>query len=568
MLAPMRGDRAGSTATAGPEVTPADSLRIVDYDIAVDPVEPRGKRVLWWLANRAWLVTAALCGFFAVVGIRGGDFPAQDYRDWLFGTHGFVIWDLNWYGGHAALGYSVLFPPVGWLLGAALATALACVASSVLFGRLVGPADNWPAVLSRLAFAVFVVGDLIVGRAPFACAVTSSLAAVLAVRARRPVGATAAAVVTSLFSPLGAAFLVLIAVAWAPTIGWRRAAPFAGAFVGLSVAAIAGDGGFFPFPWTAFVGQVVIVVLGLVVAPRYEHAVRRTLVLYGLACVVLFFVPNPVGGNMARLAGLVILPAATFVLLRDGRARTLLVVAPPLIIFQLLPVVAAITSGAADLSTKADYYQGMLPFLESHQQPLGRVEIPFTRNHWEAKYVAEHVALARGWERQTDLGHNAALYAPLSADAYKAWLYDNAVRYVALPDAPLDQGGKAEKAVLQNPPAWLRPVYSDAHWKIWQVDGATPLASGTAAMTTITPSGFTLTSSRTGVTLVRLRWSPYWHVDVGSACVTPTASGWTTVVTFATGKTEVSARPRPGENNCTPAQLVAAGLRTPNADPS
>ncbi|MDQ1485123.1 MAG: hypothetical protein QOJ62_816, partial [Actinomycetota bacterium] len=546
----MRGDGAGSTATAGSEVPPADSLRIVSDDQGVDargaadPRGKRGKRVLWWLGARAWLVTAALCGLFAVVGIRGGDFPAQDYRDWLFGTHGFVIWDLNWYGGHAALGYSVLFPPVGWLLGAALATALACIASSVLFGRLIGPADNWPAVLSRLAFAVFVVGDLIVGRAPFACAVTSSLVAVLAVRSRRPVVATWAAVVTSLFSPLGAAFLLLIAVAWASTIGWRRAAPFAGAFVGLAIAAIAGDGGRFPFPWGTFVGQLAIVVLGLLATPRYEHTVRRMLVLYGVACVVLFFVPNPVGGNMARLAGLVVLPAATFVLLRDGRVRRLLVLAPPLIVFQLLPVVAAITSGATDPSTKAEYYQGMLQYLEANQQPLGRVEIPFTRNHWEAKYVAEHVALARGWERQIDLGHNAVLYEPLSADAYKAWLLDNAVRYVALPDAPLDQGGRAEKAVLQNPPSWLHPVYTNSHWRIWQVEGATAIATGAATITAVTTSGFSLASTHTGVTLVRLRWSPYWHVDAGSACVAPTATGWTTVVTFVAGKTEVNVRPR------------------------
>lgn len=203
------------------------------------------RRTVWWLGRHAPLITAVLCAVVAIVGFRGGDYPAQDYRAFMFGTHGFLIWDVNWYGGHALLGYSVLFPAVGWALGTVPATAIACTASTALFGRLVGRADNWPAVVARVWFAVFVVGDLIVGRAPFACAVTASLGAVLAVRARHAWIGAAAAIIASLFSPLGAAFLLLVAVAWAPTLGWRRALPFAGVFVGLGVTLVAGDGGVF-----------------------------------------------------------------------------------------------------------------------------------------------------------------------------------------------------------------------------------------------------------------------------------------------------------------------------------
>jgi len=521
----------------------------------------RWRRAVWGLGADAPLLTAALCALVAVVGFRGGDYPAQDYRAFMFGTHGFLIWDVNWYGGHALLGYSVLFPAVGWILGTVPATALACVTSTALFGRLVGRADNWPSVVARLWFAVFVVGDLIVGRAPFACAVTASLAAVLAVRGRRPWLGAAAAVTASLFSPLGAAFLLLVAVAWAPSLGWRRAAPFAGVFVGLAITFVAGDGGVFPFPSTAFAGEVAIVALGLVFAPRHERIVRRTLWIYGASCLVLFLVPNPVGGNIARLAGIMIGPAAALILLRARRLHALLLVTVPLLIFQLLPIVAAVASAAGDPSTKKSYYEGMLQYLDANQQPLGRVEIPFTRDHWEAKYVAEQVPLARGWDRQVDLSRNALLYAPLTAATYQTWLLENAVRFVALPDAPLDQGGQAEKALLRHPPGYLRLVYADNQWHIWQVVGAAPLASGAATMSALSASSFTLTAASQGVTFVRLRWSSYWHVDSKTAaCVAPAGGGWTTVISFAPGPIKVSVRALPGDSGCTDQQLAKYGL--------
>ena len=529
-------------------------------DAAPVVVFDRTTRIVWWLAARSPLVTAVLAGAVALVGFRGGDYPAQDYRAFMFGAHGFLIWDVNWYGGHAALGYSVLFPAVGWMLGTVPATALACVLSTALFGRLVGRANNWPAVISRLWFAVFVVGDLIVGRAPFACGVTAALAAILAVRARRPIWATLAAVIASLFSPLVAAFMLLIALAWAGSIGWRRTLPFAGASVGLLVTLVAGDGGVFPFPWTAFLGQLAIVGIGLVVAPLHERAVRRMLWIYGLSCVVLFVAPDPVGGNIARLAGIAIGPVAAFVLLRARRRVALLVLAVPLLIFQLLPIVAAVGSAANDPSTNKRYYQGVLQYLVANQQPLSRVEVPFTQNHWEATYIAEKVPLARGWDRQADLAHNSVLYAPLSVADYRAWLDENAVRFIALPTAPLDKGGLPEKALLKRPPSWLHVVYADDHWRVWEVAGAVPLATGAATMTTLTPDSFALHSATTGATFVRLRWSPYWYVKTSNGCVAEAPGGWTTVLSFAPGDIKVTERPLPGETTCTPAQLAAAGV--------
>ncbi|MBX6371872.1 MAG: hypothetical protein IRZ02_06420 [Acidothermus sp.] len=515
-------------------------------------------RAVRWLSDHAWVVTAVTSAVVAAVGFRGGDFAAQDYRVWVFKTHGFLVWDLNWYGGHSDLGYSVLFPAVGAVLGTVPATAAACVASTLAWGRLVGR-DGAPAITSRLWFAVLIVGDLIIGRAPFACSVAAALGAVLAVREDRRLLALLAALVASLFSPLGAFFLLLVALAWWPTVGWRRVLPLGGAAVGVGMAVLVGDGGWFPFPWTSFVGQLVIAGVGLLLTPRTFPVLRRGLAWYGVACVPLFLVPTPIGGNMARFSSIVVGPLAAYVLWRAGKPKLLAMVAAPLLAFQLQPVIGAIHDAAGDPSSKPAYYAGMLRFLEEHQQPPSRVEIPFTLNHWEATYVAEKVPLARGWERQIDLKLNAELYRPLTAGAYLTWLRENAVRYVALSDAPLDEGGEAEGAVLRHPPSWLRQVYADAHWRIWEVEGTKPLAEGVARMVALSPTSFTLHSDGVGLTLVRVRWSPYWQVEMGTGCFLKDPAGWTEVVQLAPGALRASLRL--GENQtCTSVQLQEVGL--------
>jgi hypothetical protein len=497
------------------------------------------------------MLTAVLCGWVDLAGVRGVDLAAQDYRVWAFRVHGFMLWDVNWYGGHAQLGYSVLFPAVGGLVGAMPATAIAATFSSWLFGRLINGHGDWPSALAGLWFAVFVVADVVIGRGPFACALTLGLVAILAARANHSVIAGGAALLASLFSPLGAMFLLIVAAAWVQTLGWRRALPFLASGCGLVISVMTGDGGFFPFPVTALLGQLAIVVIGLAVAPRSQTVVRRALLLFGFVCMLLFVWPNPVGGNMARLTALLIGPLAVYVLLRAHRIRVMVALAVPILAFQLSPIVSSVANAAEDPSTHADYYQGMLQFLTTHRQADQRVEIPLTRSHWEATYVAEAVSVARGWYRQVDIERNGALYAPLSAAAYRGWLSDNAVNYIALPDVPLDRGGRSEAVVLAHPPSWLTLVYQDSHWQIWHVEAPTPIATGAAVLDAADGASFTLTATKPGPTLVRIRWSPFWRVDEGRACLAPAPGGWTTVVAAQQGIVHVSARIDTDTDRCT-----------------
>ena len=70
----------------------------------------------------------------------------------------------------------------------------------------------------------------------------------------------------------------------------------------------------------------------------------------------------------------------------------------------------------------------------------------------------------------------------LTPDHYRAWLDDNAVRFVALPDATLDYAARREAALLRNPPPYLRRVWSNDRWQVFAVVGARPLASGPATV--------------------------------------------------------------------------------------
>jgi hypothetical protein len=152
------------------------------------------------------------------------------------------------------------------------------------------------------------------------------------------------------------------------------------------------------------------------------------------------------------------------------------------------------------------------------------------------------VPLARGWERQLDRKVNALFYddGAFSPAAYEAWLHDNAVRYVALADAPIDYSAAAEAALVRSRPAFLREVWHDENWRVFAVVDPTPLASGGARVTRMAPDTLDLSVPRAGAYEVRVRFTPYWRVVAGAGgCVAPTDPGddasWTTVTARAAG---------------------------------
>jgi hypothetical protein len=173
----------------------------------------------------------------------------------------------------------------------------------------------------------------------------------------------------------------------------------------------------------------------------------------------------------------------------------------------------------------------LLAYLELHNRPLGRVEVPATRNHWEAAYVAPRFPLARGWERQLDVRYDSLFYGPhLTAASYYAWLRRSSVRYVAVPDAPLDPSAKPEVALIDQHPRYLRPVFRSAHWRVFAVERPLPLAAGAGRVVALTPSSFVLAATRAGNVTVRVHYTPLWHLVAGTGCISATSGGWTRVL--------------------------------------
>ena len=223
----------------------------------------------------------------------------------------------------------------------------------------------------------------------------------------------------------------------------------------------------------------------------------------------------------------------------------------PLLIWHFEPIVPALAS-RGDPAAKSSYYTGLLDYLKGHDQPFGRLEIPFTRSHWEARYVAPAMPLARGWERQLDLRYNAILYSKdLNQATYHEWLVENGVRWVALPSEPLDASSEGELKVIRSQPVYLQPVWHDANWQLWAVSGSDGLTTGPATMSKLTrrfvhpalqrspaTRWCASTATRTGRSPARAKSS----ASPRPACINSTAEGWTSVTSSGTGDVTVVSR--------------------------
>ena len=75
----------------------------------------------------------------------------------MFGREGFTIWNGQWYGGHHTPAYSVLSPPLGWLLGVQMVGALSSVGATIAFTELAW--RHWGARAARWGTIWFGVGS-------------------------------------------------------------------------------------------------------------------------------------------------------------------------------------------------------------------------------------------------------------------------------------------------------------------------------------------------------------------------------------------------------------------------
>src|SRR3954447_10275563 len=424
------------------------------------------------------VVSALLATIAMAAGWRGTDLAAQVFRADLFRRYGFVLWNGQWFGGHATLGYSGLTPMVSALLGPVTVAAASGIVAAVLFDRVVGHEFGPAGRVASVWFAVGTAVNVVIGRVPFALGLACGLGVVLALQRRRLVVAAIAGLVTTLASPV-AAVCVLVAIgAWAAArrnwwIGVIRATSVAIPLV-LAVVAFP-DGGFFPYePWALGMDlAIAAAVFGVAGAGR--PAVRVGAALYALVVLAVFCVPTPLGGNISRLSQFVAGPILAC-LLWPKRKGVLVLLAVPLLCWQWTPALQTIASGPEMLESSRSYYQPVVDYVLGQGPVPGRLEVLQTARHWESAYVADAVALPRGWERQLDLTYNHVFYdGTLTAATYQQWLQDNAVQFVALPDATLDDSSIPERSLIEHGLDYLVPVWQNAHWRVWRFRGYTGL---------------------------------------------------------------------------------------------
>ena len=504
------------------------------------------------------LLGGAIAAFVVFNGWHGGDLPAQVYRQTMFRSFGFIVWDGWWYAGHYWLTYSVLAPALTAVVGLPLAALGAATISAWAFDRLLveraavrgTTAVRWASVL----FAVNTAAPIIIGQVTFLLGEAVGLLALLAAMRRRPLLTVVLALACSLFSPVAGVFLVLALVAWMLSDDtdrvWRGAAVAAAVAPMVVSSILFREFGQDPFPVEQLAVVLACCVAGLLLFPARERALRWGCVLYAAGSLATFVVPNPLGGNLTRLAACVAAPLA-LATVRADRRKVAAVAVGLLVIWQWAPAVGALVGAQGDPSRNAAYFTPLTNTLAQQPGPT-RVEIPFTNQHWEAAYVAPHVSLARGWERQLDQADNALFYShrPLTAAAYKTWLDANGISWVALPDVPLDFSSVKEAALIRSGLPYLHLVWSNRHWRLWRVVGSPGLVTGPARLTMPGPDRLVLAISRPGTVTVRVRYTAVWHVTEGYACVRPDAAGWTTVHVDQPGRVELAARPGATSHDC------------------
>jgi hypothetical protein len=486
------------------------------------------------------VVAVLLGGLYVLLAPHTADLAAQTARAHVFRRSGYVPYWTGWYGGTPMAGYSLVTPPLLGLLGPIWLGALAVVASAAVATPLLATCRRPRAA----AIAVVVSGafDVFSGRTTFAAGVVVALVAMLAVERRRTGLAFLGGLLAAATSPVAGVLLLVVAVATVLAGPRRRTAGFATVIgVGVAMGAIAllasgSRGGYEPFTRTS-----LLLSIGTTLVVMLSPVGRRLRVIGWLTLwllVLCFFIHSPIGANSTRIAVLGAAPA----LVAAARWPKLVLV-PAVIVAALLPIGQLVNDMSASGGAVASH-RFITPLknqlLAQSDIFQYRVEVVAPKTHWPLTYLLPDVAIARGWERQTDEARNRMFYgrAPLTAAAYRSFLDRNAVGYVALPfHSALDYGSTGEGRLIRDGLPYLQEIWSNPNWRLYAVTGPAPIVERLSAPSTV-PTALVLAADDTGFTfetysggryLVRMTWSPYLVISGGHVSRAPHDHVWVTV---------------------------------------
>ena len=520
----------------------------VDTATEITSVQPgiRFQMLALYRRSPGIIAAGAIAVVFAVAYLlappMGRDFSAQLAHAELAELHWPALLDLRWYGGFDPLGYSVVSPPVMALLGVPLTTALAYVATVVLFAALLKNAGVARPVAGAIIGAVCLTGNLVVTRTTFALGLALGLGALLALMSGRLRLSSGLAFLAPLASPVAGLFLGVAGGALFLS-GKRRAG------VTLAVSAMVptiavglafGNGGYQTFGAKQALVSL-LVCLGVAGLCWRTPVVRWGGLLSGLLVGAAYLLPTPVGTTATRLPELFAAPTIVAVATVPLVA---IIVATASAVLLLPPVSITELRERGDPALSAGFYAPLLHQLAA-RRVAGPIEVVPTLRRGEAAFVAPVVPIAKGWSRQADTGRNAIFYdGTLNADTYRKWLDDNAISYVAISNGPYDWSAPDEVTLVRGGLPYLQTVWWDKTWTLYAVTKPRPVISYPGQLIDRGPVSLTVSLPEPGEYVVRLRWSRYLTASDG--CMRPTEDGWSMVVVErpGTAKIEGSLLPR------------------------
>ena len=487
-------------------------------------------------------IAVLLAAAYLLAPPMGRDLAAQVAHAAFAKTHWPELLNLRWYSGFNPLGYSVLSPLVMAFLGVRLTTALAYVASVVLFAALLERTAVARPVAGATVGAVCLTGNLVTTRTTFALGLALGLGALLALLSGRPGVTSVLSVLAALNSSVAGLFLGV--AGGALFLSGRRRGGLTLAISALMPTVVVGlafgNGGRQPFA-DEHALRGLLICLAVAGLCWRRAVVRWGALLSALLVAGAYVLPTPVGTNATRLPEL--FSAPTIVAL--ATVPLMAVIAATVSAILLLPP-ASITEmrERGDPALSAEFYAPLLDQLVARSID-GPIEVVPTQRRGEAAAVPPVVPIARGWFRQVDIERNPIFYdGSLNPDTYRKWLDDNAVSYVAVSNGPYDWSAPDEAALVRSGLPYLQAVWWDRNWTLYAVDNPRPVITSPGRLIARDPDSLTVSLPEAGEYSVRVRWSEYLSASDG--CMRPTKDGWSEVVVQHSSVVKIEGSLAPG----------------------
>ncbi|HEY5832518.1 MFS transporter [Streptomyces sp.] len=503
-----------------------------------------------------------------------GDMAAQYAWTDFIREHPSASYNLSWYGGLHPASYSILSPYIMAALGVRTTAVIAGTLSATVAASLLMRAKIDRPLVPVLWTTFALWCDVVSGRVTFALGMLFALVATVllfpadrAARGRPPrlAMATALSALATMCSPVAGLFMLVVAAAMFLTGRRGESYPLFAAppLVVGATSLLFPFYGVQPFAWYFAIIPLATAVVSAVVVPERWRSLRAGAWVYALGVLLTWIIPSPIGSNVERLAllfgGSLLLVVAMGSSWGGRRTIALWLAFAGVAAWQITkPITDQVNTTAVSATMR--HATPLIDELQDVHADRGRVEVVPLRSHWEASGLAPHVNLARGWNRQADVERNPLFYdGTLTPETYRDWLRRWSVNYVVLPADQPDTAAVAEAKIVAGGHDWLRPIWKDPHWQVFEVSGADPLADPPAVVEQAGPAELTVRMPEAGTTLLRIPWSPVLGIEGATdnkhGCLTPDGD-WTRLYA-----------PAPGTYRIGGSYALIRGTQCPKSDP-